>query len=223
MSDFYGQGCCYLAQATNQVGATPETWSSLLAAQVCFNQAVQLDPDAAVFYARAETLEWMYRLSNDRDFLSPLFKDLQQVIEQESRATRPLLLLNALWRRSRLLEPINSDLAIADLTQAITLCPTELSFYLARGEYHFRYGCPEACIKDHLAALWQLSIQENPSKREAHRQFYTALQMELAVAVKPLDQRFDRLSSICAALRDFWSAYPHYWFYHASPESSSEF
>lgn len=222
--DLYDEGCRYLAQGASQVGVcTNEAWSFLLAAQVCLNQAVQLDPDAAVYYARAEALEWMFLLSKDKDFVSPLLKDLNQVIEQEKYATRPLLLLNALWKRSHVLEPINSPLAIADLTQAITLCPTELSFYLTRGEYYFRYGCPDACIKDHLAALWQLLSRENPQKREAHRQFYTAMQLELMLAANEPEQRPDRLASVCYSLRDFWSTYPHYWFFLALPSSSEAF
>ena len=212
----YTDGLGYLTKASSQLGVSPETdvWQNLVAAQVCFNAAIQLDKDAALYYARAEVLEWMGLLANDKEFFQLALVDLDQVIDRERRGERPSLLLNAFWLRSRLWPAFSLEKAIDDLTCALTLCPTELSFYLKRAEYQLKRGCPKACTEDLMLALSRLLEREDPN-REAYNKLYTAMSLELAIADHPLD----RIAHACATLLEFWSNHQQYWFYSNRPGS----
>lgn len=152
-------------------------------------------------------------LAKDPQFFALAIADLNEVMHKERAAARPSLLLNALWFRSRLWQSIRLDAAIADLTQAIALCPTELSFYLARAECQLKQGCPHACTLDLMAALWQLIRHEHPFSRESYSQLHTELSLLLALADQRPEERFDRIAAVCAQLREFWSNHQQYWFY----------
>lgn len=218
--NLYQDGLGYLMQASSQVGSSPdnEVWGHLVAAQVCFNASIGMHTDAASYYARAETLEWMGLLSHDRKFFEFAIADLSEVIEREQGGARPSLLLNAFWFRSRLWQRISLERAIDDLTWAITLCPTELSFYLARAECQLKRGCPQACTDDLMAALWLLSGRENPLSQEAYCRLHTAMSLELKLVNRDSEDRFDRLAFVCATLREFWSNHQQYWFYLSRPQ-----
>ncbi len=215
----YEDGLRYLGQATSQLGmgAESEVWRHLVSAQVCFNGAIVADADAAPYYARVEALEWMGLLAKDPQFFTLAIADLSAVIRQEQTAARPLLLLNALWVRSRLLQRTNLDAAIADLDQAILLCPRELSFYLARAECQLKRGCPKACTLDLMLALQQLIRYESPLNRDAYVQQYTAFTLMLLLADQRPDERLDWVAAACAELRQFWSNHQQYWFYLRRP------